>query len=76
MSTMAPDPTSSTANTQLPPANPPARAKPTLGQWLGLALLGLSVYEAQDQNGGPSMFENPATVSVILGDVAKLFPNL
>lgn len=59
--TPAPTPTPTTTSTT---------STSKLGRALGLALLGLEAYDAQNMagSGGPSMFENPVVVQNILAD--------
>jgi hypothetical protein len=50
-------------------------AKFSLGQFLGLALLGLEAYSEQNQpgSGGPAVFLNPTVTAPILQDVLTIF---
>lgn len=55
----------------------PTKTQLTLGRILGLALLGLAAFDAQNTagSGGPSMFENPSNIASILGEVASIWSN-
>lgn len=49
----------------------------SLGQFISLALLGLSAYNQQNKPGsGPAIFLDPKVLSPYLQGVLSLFPNL
>ena len=45
------------------------KTKFSLSQVISLAILGLEAYDAQNANGGPSIFLNPTVTTNVLGEV-------